>query len=267
MNNIIVLIFTCSAFSDMWENNIKLMDKNWPHHPDYLLCSDGYSKYNSCLDKKVFIANSDMSSRMMEALSEISNNYEYIFLTLDDYYISKTIDERLFEQLVTFIKEKDIDYCRFYKTPRPKGEPTIIKSLKFINASNVYDINFYPAIWKTKSLLSLLRKNEDIWKCEARLTRRFKEKGFKGVAFINNNQYPFVDVVRKGKYLRSAYRYLKKNHLFISDRQIRTRKETFSLNIQTFVSHCFPKKIKAKIKQHLKKRGRLFYSDFADYDD
>lgn len=266
MEKCAILIFTCSNFSDLWSNNLALLDKHWKEHPKYFLCSDGPSKYGDNFDNTL-IFSKDMSTRIIESLEYCLDKYEYVLFTLDDYFICNKINNNLFNQMIETMDNDKLDYIRLFKNPKAKGEVFSIKNTRKILLKNVYDINFYPGIWKTSSLLSILRKNEDIWKCEARLTRRFREKEFNGIAFNSNKVFPIVDVVRKGKYLRSAYRYLKKEKLFISDRPVRTVKETFKLWVQTTVSNCSPKFLKEKLKKHFRKKGKIFYSDYADTED
>ena len=125
----------------------------------------------------------------------------------------------------------------------------------------------YPSIWKKEALLKVLKNHEEIWKSEARLTRRAREESLKCITRTNKGLFEFVDVVRKGKYLRSAYRYLKRNDLYISDRKIRTIPETIKLNLRIFISDITPKPIKDLMKKMVSRKEKKFYSDYADTED
>ena len=264
MEEMTILVFTCSAYSDLWNNNILLMNKNWDNHPRYLLCSDGPSLYDF-KDDNLVINDGEMSTRIIEALNGVET--EYVLFTLDDYFLTDKVNNDFVEIIIHEMKESGVDYCRLFKKPRSSGQKWSIEGFKVLELKEVYEVNFYPAIWKKDSLVKVLKKGEDIWKTEVRLTRRFRENGLIGVAANSNKHYPFLDVIRKGKYLKSAHSFIKKNGLFLSDRPVRTTKETLSLGIQTIVSDTAPKPIKKAIKKHMNKKGKIFYSDYENTDD
>lgn len=259
-----LLIFTCSNYSDLWKNHMILMEKYWSNHPDYLFCSDGYSKYDFN-PEKIFVSNSDMTGRMIDCLETLDD--EYILFTLDDYFVKKPVNVSKLNMILNYVKNNKIDYCRIFDQPKVKGTPTTLKKVINLPLTKTYEVNFYPGIWRRESLLKILKRNENIWVCEARLTSRFRKLNFKGIQIDNAKLLEFEDIIRKGKYLRKAYRFLKREGLYISERPKRTIKETIYLDIQTFVSRFFPSKIKNVIKNKLRKKGRVFYSDYADTEE
>lgn len=263
MNDICILINSCAAYSDMWDNIDFLYKKYWSDHPEIILVTDKVVPNQNSF--KIIEINKDMSDRLIDAVKQIKENY--IFLSFDDYYPNKKVNVNKLNELFKTIKAKDIDYCRIFFDPGVKGKKNSPLNYKTLPLNRVYEVNFYPAIWKKESLLKLLRSGEDIWKSEARLTRRAKENNLNCIYVKNKGIFDFVDVVRKGKYLRSSYRFLKRNKLFISDREKRTIKETIALNSRIFLSNNLPKKMKENLKKKGRKKGAVYYSDYADTDD
>ncbi len=263
MKDICILINSCINYSDMWGNIEFLYNKYWNNHPNIFLLTDKDGDTKKQLETITF--DGDMSDRLIFALNHIKT--KYVFLSFDDYYPKKQVNVQKIESLLELMKSKNLDYCRVFYDPKVSGKPQSNLKFRDLPLEKTYEVNFYPAIWKRTSLIKLLKSNEDIWKTEARLTRRAKENGLKCIYVKENGIFDFVDVVRKGKYLRSAYRHLKRNNLFISDRKKRTIKETLHLNTRIFLSNHLPKGMKEHLKEKGRKKGSIYYSDYAETDD
>lgn len=261
-DNITILVSTCDNYHDLWSNNKILFDRFWPNHPRIIYFSD---KNSFETDFDVFCAgNVEFSSRLKKVLDNVTT--KYVFLTLDDYLLDAFIDDKSFEFCLNFFEKNNADYFRFFKRTKVKGKFVErrhkIKRLPL--TKKAYEINLYPSIWKTESLRRIIKNEEDIWKFEVRMTRRAKENQYLAFASYDSQIFHFVDTIRKGKYLRGAYKFLKKQNLYISDRQKRTILETLFLAIRTFFSEHLPEKIKTFLKQ---KSGKVYFSDYADGDD
>ena len=261
-NNVTILINSCIAFSDMWNNVSFLFDKYWPNHPKAYILTD---KDDPSFKMDKIVIDKEMSTRLLESLDKIDT--KYVFLTFDDYYLKKPVNEKTILSLIKEMDNKDIDYCRIFYKLKTKGKKDKNLKYKYLPLKDTYEVNFYPSIWKKEALKKVLKKDEVIWKLEARITKRAREENLKCIYVNNKGIFDFVDVVRKGKYLRSAYRYLKRNSLYISSRKKRTIRETIKLNTQIFVSEHAPKRIKKCIKNRMHKKGKVYYSDYENTDD
>lgn len=260
-----IVILSCSAFSDMWENDLFLYNKFWPQHKEIRIISDGGNQFGPNNPKELFIYFGGMSDRLIKALSNIKN--KYVFLSFDDYYPCKMVDGERIDKLIAKIDSIGADYCRIFKRPFARGKKEKKYGYRILPLSKVYQVNFYPCIWKTKSLLSVLKSGEDIWKTEVRLTRRSREKQLLCLYVHTTSIFPFKDIVRKGKYKISGRRYIKKSKLSLSNRETRTLKETCGLFFRTVAMKCLPSFIKNALKNMLRKKGKFFYSDYEETDD
>lgn len=261
--DVTIVVTTCRAFSDLWANNLFLLNKYWPQHPNVIYVSD-FPNDNIHNFNVLAYKNFDYTYRLKEALKDVKT--KYLLLTLDDYLINDYIKKDKIQYLYDYMDINNIDYCRLFKRAKVKKWIDKKRKLKEISyAKKCYEVNLYPGLWKTDSLKKTIYIDENIWKYEVRLTRRCKEQNLKSIACYDLSIFPFVDTIRKGKYLKPAYKFLKKEKLYISNRKVRTCKEDFSLWIRTFISHTLPDFLKVKIKNVFYK-GKA-YSDFADTDD
>ena len=265
MKTICVVILSCSDFSDMWTNNINLIEKHWPNHPDVFIISDGFGKYDVKELPNLKIYNGEMSDRLIAALMNL--DYKYVFLTFDDYYLCKDVNQSRLNKLIIDMERANSDYCGIFKRPKIHQKKHGESKYTILPLNKVYQVNFYPCIWKKESFLKVLKQGENIWKTEARLTRRARHNNLLCFHISNKRTFSFVDIVRKGKYLIGGKRYIIKNNLFLSNRKTRSIKETISLFLQTMCSRTLPPFLKNAIKKHLRKKGRVFYSDFENTND
>ncbi len=261
-DNITILVSTCDNYHDLWLNNKMLFDRFWPNHPSIIYFSDN-NTYEPNFDV-LCVGAFEFSSRLKTVLDSIKT--KYVFLTLDDYLLDTFVDNQSFDFCLNFLEKNCGDYFRFFKRTKVKGKYVEkkhkIKQLPL--TKKAYEINLYPSIWNTESLRKIIKKEENIWKFEVRLTRRAKENQYKAFASYDSHIFHFVDTIRKGKYLRRAHKFLRKQNLYVSDRQKRTVSETLALAIRTFFSRHLPKKLKKFIK---KKSGKIYFSDYADGEE
>ena len=259
-----LLILTCSKYSDLWSNHLACLEKCWPNHFEFIVVSDGKGLYDIKDIQNLRIYSGSMSTRLIKALNEIDS--EYVLLTFDDYFLCKAIHDDDFSKLLEDFVKLDLDYLRFYKKPKTKEKIKLSPKIYKLPLTDVYEVNYYPGIWKVSSLLKILKDGEDIWKSEVRLTRRAREAKL-NCGVTCEDLVHFKDIVRKGDYLISGKKFIQKNKLFLSDRRTRTIKDTIYLFFQTLISEKSPKAIKLWIKNKMRKRGKVFYSDFENTDD
>lgn len=75
-----------------------------------------------------------------------------------------------------------------------------------------YAINLYPGIWKKAFLertLERITEETDVWNYEVSLTRSARKYQVK-CAYAKGNPFPFLDAIRKGKFLHKADSFFEK---------------------------------------------------------
>lgn len=254
-----VLVLSCDAFSDIWEANYFLSSLNWPEkveettmvteskqpsrRPFYAMRYSG----EVCYADKVKIG--------LEAVQS-----KYVMVVLDDYLLSKRIDDELINSLVREADEKNVDYVRFGTF---RGEKKAKDSVVFhqINLSNHhYEVNMQPSIWKTEALLKVLQGQKTAWELEVSMTKIAEENHFTAFS-VPKKFFPYLDTIRKGNILRKAWRFLRKNNLYHGQRKKCPWKQEARLNFITFFKAITPVCLQKKVKKFLVKRGHHYYSD------
>lgn len=258
--DITIVVTTCSDYSDLWNNYIILLDKYWPNHPDIVFVSDGKPDAFKTFPYQIFVETGDYSFRLKSCLRKIKTRY--VFLTLDDYLINSPVKDKKIEDLVQLMDSSNIKYCRLFH--RAKTDPWFDKdrSLKVLPLTkSCYEVNLYTSIWDREALINIINLDENPWKFEVRLTRRAREREYKCISCIDLSIYPFMDTIRKGKYLRKAYKFLRNNNLFISNRKVRSRWEEFKLFIRTTVSDLAPMWFHKWYNKIAKEKPFSYYAD------
>lgn len=239
-----IVCTTCNAYSDLWENNKKEIDRYWVGHPAIYYVSD-----KSCMRVKTDGVNvlkyeGNYSDRLKSALLDIKENY--VFLTMDDYLLCHDADTKAIEYLLDLMEKDGVSYIKTYRAPY--GE-YIDKERKIKNLplNEPYEVSLTPGLWRREDLISVLGNNETPWQAEVKFTARCKERGYTCYCCSNEEIFKYVDVIRKGKYLVDARKYLVRNGLYVSDRETMSIGDRVSLFVKTIGSAILPYNLRKKV--------------------
>lgn len=264
--NVTMLIMSCDKFSDLWTGHARLLERNWgDRNMKTYIVSDRQSEIK-LPGVEVICAGEDVewSERLRYALQYV--NTEYVFVTLDDYYLIKAVNNQQMENLVSLMYQEKVDYIRLFPRPKRATKETFkgLKNIKRIDTSCDYSVNLYAGIWKKEFLSSCIRNPMNAWKFEVSLHRRAVEYG--AMCLVSNRgEFEILDVVRKGKLLRRASRYFKKHPgIYTGNRGTNSLRYETKLSIQQFFSRHLPRKMYRWMKALLTKSGMKFYSDQVD---
>lgn len=154
MNRLSIYISSFDGYSDLWDTFFVIFDKYWEN------CSyEIYLVNNTKLfeHKKVNVIHTGNEiswfDRTIRSLQEI--NTEYILFMLEDYYISKPINEMIVEEILDFIEEDGIYYYRLSPHIPPKRNGKYSK----VKVGSKYPISLQPGIWKREKLIEILKKS------------------------------------------------------------------------------------------------------------
>lgn len=264
--DITLLILSCDKFSDLWDGNIKLLEKNW-HDRDmktYIVTDLPTQKEYDNVNIISVGENVEWSDRLLAALDYVKT--EYVFITFDDYFLIKKMDTDKILSLIGMMKQENLDYVRLYKHPKraTKKELDGFKNCFIIDTSCDYSVNLYSCLWKKNFLKSTIREPQNAWQFEVSLSEKAREYNARCVVSLND-EFQILDVVRKGKLLHKAVRYFKKNPgVYNGNRPVNLLSYEIKLGIQTFFSRHLPRSIYRKLKLFFVKKGKSFYSDGAN---
>ncbi len=254
-----LLISSCDKYSDLWDLQIYHLNKNWANrNMRSVIVTDTTSK-KAYENIQIFAAGNEleMPQRIKKVLETVST--EYVFITLDDYFLIEEVDNQKIENLLNAMDQYKLDYIRLFPIPEERKVLDKGKKLYWINLDRNYAVNLYPGIWRKSFLEATVNSPLDAWKYEVSLTSVAKANNFR-CAMSKENIFMFVDVIRKGKLLNKANKYLASNGMKL-ERELISRKEEFKLNLMFWAKKYFPKKIQKLIKKVMSLFGMKFISE------
>lgn len=263
-NKLTLVIHSCDKFSDLWDTHIQLLNKNWSDRDiETLLVTDTNSEKQ--YDGVGIIsagAGTELSQRTDYALQHIKT--EYVLITLDDYFPIHKIDSRKIEKLIEAMDKELLDYVRLFKRPDSNNKIDGYDNLYRIDLNSKrdknYQVNLYSGIWRKSFIEKTIRKPLNAWSYELSLTKIAREINA-SCAMSKGNEFPVLDVVRKGQLLHKAARYLKKHNLYNGPRTVIPWSAEIKINVLTFIKDYTPQVFVDFSKSILRRFGWHFYSD------
>lgn len=259
-----LIINSCDKFSDIWDAHIQLLNKNWKDRQikTYLVTDKETTKSYEGVTILSAGEGKELSDRLRYALAVIKT--EYILFTLDDYFLTKKINTNSIFELVSIMDKERIDYLRLFARPTSHKKIEGYKSLYEIDLDSKHDshyqINLYAGIWRRTFLEKCVQESLNAWQLEIAMTP-FGRKYGANCVMSKGNEFPTLDVVRKGKFLHKAKRYIDRHGLYKGDREVISWKEEIKLNCMKTIKSISSQKMVDFYKRIMKKKGYHFYSD------
>ena len=254
-----LLISSCEAYSDLWDIHIKLLNKNWKNR-NIVTTIVTDCEHTGKVDPSVSVfaagANKEMPQRIKKALEKVQT--DYVLLTLDDYYLVEQIDDQKIDRLVGIMEKMNLDYIRMFPIPKETNVVQGYKNLFWIDLSRNYAVNLYPGLWRTDFLRATVVDSLNAWDYEVSLTQIARDEKILCV-MSRGNDFPFLDVIRKGKILHKAKRYLDKEG-FVIDRKVIPWHEEIKLEIMKNSKKLLPRRVQKYVKYLMQKMGMKFIS-------
>ncbi len=255
-----MIISSCDKFSDLWDAHVGLLDRNWQDRGiDTYILTD--SKHASNYDNvKIFSAGDgkEMSERLETILPLIET--EYVFITLDDYFLIKKVDSSRISEIISYMDSKYLDYVRLFHLPNSHVKMKGCNGLYNVNLyKSQYAVNFYAGIWRKSFLTKTIKGSMNAWQYEVSLTQTARRLNAK-CAMTKGREFVILDVVRKGKILTRANNYFKKNPVYHGSRDIMKKRDEFVLSYRTWAKRILPKRITQAFKRRMINNGYKFYS-------
>lgn len=241
-----ILVLSCDKYRDLWLDFFRIRDVYWPDSDFdwYLITESSPFEYN---DVKVIHTgkNLNWTGRLKYALERIPS--DYIGWYLDDFYISKTVDNSLIHQLVNKMDVEKIDHINvsdvfdsLVKMPEPHNYHD--RHLLIIPSHKKYGISTASALWNKEYLLKLLGdEDKNAWQFEIDLCKlAISKDGLPGTILCDERK-PFnvtpVPVVIQGKYYPKSIKFFKDKgiDLTIGERGLMSNKDVFVYDVNTYI--------------------------------
>jgi len=254
-----LVILSNHKYEDLWHINLHYLRKNWPEIYDRtFIVTD--KKIDALIENisVISIESPFFSERLHEALKKISA--KFIVLLLDDYFLTKRIQNSKIETIIKIMEVNNIDYVRLFKIPNQrKKQFDSNKKLYKLNININYSINLQPSVWNKESLLKISQEFMNPWEFEVAIREKSLENNYNCHA-TNGEELPFNHGLLRGRFFRKTYRKIKQDCLIISGRKKMNIIEELRYKFISFVAKITPGRMKTLFKKILKKVGYKFYT-------
>ena len=235
--------------------------KNWSSCPYPLVISTNHEVAYS--DARVINSgnvNDSWVERSLQALREL--DCKYVMLLCDDIFISRQINSYQITEILDYMDEHKINFCRL--KPLKSGKQIEgIPFLSYVNRNTPYAINLQQGIFCREYLVRLLGDSgRSAWDIEGDLLKQASQADatlFDDVITCNREIFPVIHAVEKGKWFPTALKKVKQMGATVdSEREvISTIAEKKEIAIDYFVSFLKPETRK-RIKLFATKMGYRF---------
>jgi len=183
--------------------------KNWPDCPYPVFLGSNTIKCNAENVTTIYSGeDKDWSSSYRKILAQIPT--EYIFVTLEDFFISSTVSTKRIQNLFDFIEREKAKHIHFSDLPRP--DQWLNSDFGIYDQKMPYRVNV-AGFWDKKYLINLLLDGESPWNFE--IMGSYRSSYDDGFYCANPRAFEWVNTVEKGHWMRDAMDFCKKNNIAI----------------------------------------------------
>lgn len=259
-----VLILTCEKYGDLWKPHLDFLSKSWPGCPFRRLLVTDCPTERRFPEVEIFSAGAGLSvpRRLASVLPQVGT--AYILLTLDDYFPVFPISTEEIIRLAEVMEREGLDYIRLFPDPPSRRKLPGHRGLYRVDLQTDYAVNLYPGIWRRSFLEATLPGPGDIWAYEVSLTHTARRLGAK-CAMTRGREFPILDVIRKGRVLHRAKRFLSRRGIPLEGRETVPWREELRIFLFNHGKRYLPRPLARWVKRQLNRLGYRFFTD--QYED
>jgi hypothetical protein len=208
--NFSLVVISCDKFYDTWSPVAYSFQKYWPDCPvkRYLLTNNKNFKSKFFINKRVG-NDKDWSTNLKKFLKKIKT--KYVILWLDDVFLTNQVDtEKVKKDLLWSIK-MNIDYLQLTNLYSYK---TFLPEYFLIEKNHPYRTSIFSSIWRKVVLKKIINPGENAWEFELKGSSRSNK--YKNFYSVNCDRFRYLHAIEKGKWLRNAIDWLKKENFDIN---------------------------------------------------
>lgn len=258
-NKLAIYVSSYDGCSDLWETFFTLTDRFWPDckYQTYLINNEKEFTHG---DVKVLHTGPEVHwfSRTIRSLKMIDE--EYIMFMLEDYFISKKIQNRDIDDILTYMDNNRAFYYQLSIGNTKSKEPICVN----VSAKTNYPVSLQPAIWKREVLVEILEKinGKTPWDVENYFIQQYRGKTevIPGAFHDTRDLLGYKNGVLRGKWILDTVKYYKKLGIEIDTgtREVMSSSKMMKYRIAAFTNHHIPEPIKSLSKKVLK----VFHFDY-----
>lgn len=254
------------GYKDLWIDFLNLFQKFWPDCPYELYIVNQDEKIET--DGKFKVLNAGIDAEYSRKVQYAVNNIdaEYFLLLLDDFFLSRKLEQNTLVNLMEYIIKNEINYCSlplddFSSTFKGK-KITDFKGARKISPKSEYTVSCQPAIWNKNFLSQCIgNDNYNAWVFEGVYA---KSKYAHTSIFLDNciaqvdNLMHLKHGALQGRMIPKTSKYYKKiGYIMSNERQTLSRIQYSKHRAKSIVKGIVPLKLQKYIKSKIKTKSIL----------
>lgn len=237
-DNLSLLVSSCDKYAVCWIPFCHGLNKYWPEHPDrvYFITN----QLNPPCGTAIKISEDrGWAGNLLHALDLIET--DFILYAQEDYWIQSRVNQRQIDDYMQILESNQADYIRLYPAPGPDLPFPLDPRLGIISPGSEYRASLQMALWRKKTLLSLIETCESPWEFEVKGSYRTKSNTSGYLCVTRKNygiDYVFTAVVN-GYWSPKAYEYASKEGMEIKFETLPRKKFTARLK-DRIIGYLYP---------------------------
>jgi hypothetical protein len=228
-----VLVPSCDAYADLWKPFFTLFWRYWPDCPFPVYLGANRRRYD---DPRIVSLPADVEldwgHRVSEHVAAVPT--PYVLLVLEDFFWRRPTPTGQVVAMLHALRALDGEMLRLTNRPRPDEPLPRYPAIGRIRPGAPFRVSTQAAIWRTATLLDLMRPGESIWEFEVAGSRRSDRWG-SGFYATWRQVLPYgYHVVEKGRWFRHEARRFGRMGIGcdFTARPVMTRREALETRIQ-----------------------------------
>ena len=214
-NRFSVLIVGCKKHEEIAKRFYNLIDIFWKDiKENTVFCTDQFDDYQKSFTngKLVEEKSGNYAERIKKGLEQIKD--DYVLLLLDDYFLTKPIDDSKFIELLNEMKMSNIEYCKLIGLPICFKRFKSIKGTFRLKKFTHYGISLQPSIWRKDALEKALSYcgGSSAWEVESGFLE-YQHLNYEKCITFNINYLHIKNAALRGCLTPGISKLLKKNKI------------------------------------------------------
>jgi hypothetical protein len=200
-NNITTVVGTCDSYLNVVPNFITLYNKYYEPSTRRLIVGET-EKIDTDGFEWVLPGILPWGERMKIAIETVTT--DYIFLLLEDYYLSQKLTVEYIEYLIAFMDRFKADKLSIFPMEAHHNKYSeIINTIYKIDINGEFMSNLQPAIWRTEEFLRVVQPHYSPWDFE--MYAQGNIRGIKDNYYLVKVDIPiYFNFVRRGNVLSAG---------------------------------------------------------------
>lgn len=210
-----ILIYSCKRNSDMWGIFLSLFKKYWSDCNYKLVLLTDYTDESIEGFDEIVELDSTWYEMLMAGLEKAET--PYVMLFMDDYLLHDKVDNEDIEKYLSYAKKYKCANIRFQKSDMLK--PRIYeddKQFDYYESGTAYSFSTQAGIWDASFLKKNIQPEWSAWDFERIGSVEIKDFDHPLLG-TRDYDFPYIEGVRKGKWMRPGYELCKKEGIQIDD--------------------------------------------------